>query len=109
MKPDTDIYRTALGSKDTHAAACFADESKVSGVFDRHFFVEIEQAAVDVNERMDLRSVCEIELQADRRDSGAVSSLAMKCIDTRGTGGARNDHARRDRDWHRVNRVLQCE
>ena len=68
MKPDTDIYRTALRSKNAHAAARFTDKSKVSGIFDRHFFIEVKKTAVDVNERMDFRAVCEIELQTDRRE-----------------------------------------
>src|SRR5215217_7898762 len=58
---------------------------------------------------MDLRAVGEIELQTDRRESGAVSCLASKCIDSRRTRGARGDHARGYCDWNNVERVLQRE
>ena len=80
MKLDADVYSPAFGSKDTNTATCLANELKLARVFNRHRFIEVEKPAVDMRERVDLRAVRKIELQAYRRDAGAVSSLALKCV-----------------------------
>src|SRR6478672_9999405 len=96
MKPDADIYRTPFGSEDAQAAACFTNPRESTRVFNRHGLVEIQKTAVHVSVWMHFRSVCEIELQAEWCESGAVSGLATKRINASGTCRARNDCSGRD-------------
>src|SRR5690349_1621260 len=109
MKPDADVHSATFRREYAHAATCFTDKRKLSGVFDRDGFVEVKKAAVHVNERMDLRAVCKIELQAKRRETSAVSSLTLKGRDTARTAGPVNDHTSRHCNGNNVERVLQCE
>ena len=60
-----------------------------------------------MNVRMDLPAVCEIELQTQGRESGAVRCLALESIDSSWARRARNDHAGGYCDWNNVERVLQ--
>src|SRR5690349_7479006 len=55
---------------------------------------------------MHIRTVPKIDLESERCDTAAVSSLAMKDIDAADSRAA-HDSSRRDSNWHYVQRVLQ--
>src|SRR5689334_2726404 len=55
---------------------------------------------------MHIRTVPKIDLESERCDTAAVSSLAMKDIDSADSRAA-YDRSRRDRNRHYVERVLQ--
>src|SRR5205085_2782162 len=109
MKPDADVHSATFRHEYAHAATCFACKRELSRVFDRNGFIEVKKAAVHVNERMDLRAVCKIELQAKWRETGAVCSLTLKGRDAARTGGPVNDHTSRHRNGNSIECVLQCK
>src|SRR5262249_58214140 len=107
MKPDADAHRTSFRSEDAKTTASLTDPREPARVFNRHRLIEIQQTAVDVREWMHLRTVCEIELQAERCDSRAIRSLATKRIYAGRTRRSRNDHSGGDRDRYYIDPGLQ--
>src|SRR5687768_5839966 len=77
MKPHADIHGAFLRRKNANAAARFTDKRELARVFDRHRLIEPKQTAVHMHKRMHLRAVRKIELQAERRDTAAVSRFAI--------------------------------
>src|SRR5262249_44516235 len=108
MKSHTDTDRAFVGRKDSHATTGLADKLKLTGVFNRHRLVEIKKPTVDMRKRMDLRTVCEVELQTNRRDARTVSCLSLKSFDA-ANEAARHDRPRRDSHRHRVDCPLEGE
>ena len=82
MKSDADVYSAAFGSKDANTATKLAYKLKLTRVFNRHRLVEVKKSTVDMSERMNLRTVCEVDLETYRCDSCTVSALTLKCFDT---------------------------
>src|ERR671927_1425119 len=109
MKPDAEAYRAPFGSEDAQAATSFTNPRESTRVFNRHRLVEIKKTAVDVRKRMHFRSICEIELQAERCESRAVSGFAPKDINAGGTRRSRNNCSGRDSKRNYIKRVLQRE
>src|SRR5262245_8646875 len=98
MKPDTNTDCALVGSNHADAAPRIPDKLKLTGVCDRHRLIEIKKATVYVCKRMDLRTVCEIELKTNGCDSRAVRRLSLKRL------YAANEAARHDRSRRHSNR-----